>query len=199
VAYVLQENGYHTVGDLIMQMKIEQDEVLKLQGVGPRAMQEIQRLVEMYTAAAPAEEAPEAVAEAAPAEEERPGGFESVIAAPVDEIVQAAEQEPAVAEDVTIAPESPVQEADAAVAGAVTETAEGEEVTFDQLFTLQPDVVVADEESSEDEEGTTIDPKTGKKKKTKKGRKSVEVEYDPDADRTIARKKHKRGGEDWEW
>lgn len=203
VAYTLQENGYHSVGDLVMQMKIDQDEVLKLQGIGPRAMQEIQRLVELYTII-PAEEAPEAVTteeatEPVPAEETRPGGFESVIAAPVDEIVQAAEQEPTVAEDVTIAPESPVQAAAASAEGQPETTAEGEEVTFDQLFTLQPDVVVTDEEGSEDEEGTTIDPKTGKKKKVKKGRKSVEVEYDPDADRTIARKKHKRGGEDWEW
>ena len=206
VAYTLQENGYHSVGDLVMQMKIDQDEVLKLQGIGPRAMQEIQRLVELYTVAAPAEEAPEAVAteetagaSEAVADDTRPGGFESVIAAPVDEIVQAAAQEPAVAEDVTIAPESPVQDAAASAEGQLETTAEGEDVTFDQLFTLQPDVVVTDEESSEEEEGTTIDPKTGKKKKVKKGRKSVEVEYDPDADRTIARKKHKRGGEDWEW
>ena len=199
VAYTLQENGYPTIGDLVMQMKIDQDEVLKLQGIGPRAMQEIQHLVEIYTVAAPVEEA--AAAETAGAEtaepvaqEERPGGFESVIAAPVDEIVQAADQEPAVAEDVTIAPTSPVQEAE-----QPDTTAEGEEVTFDQLFTLQPDVVVPSEEESEEEEGTTTDPKTGKKKKVKKGRKSVEVEYDPDADRTIARKKHKRAGEEWEW
>jgi len=49
VAYTLQENGYPTVGDLVLQMKIDQDEILRLPGIGPRAMNEITRLVEALT------------------------------------------------------------------------------------------------------------------------------------------------------
>ena len=204
VSYTLQESGYTTVGDLILQMKINADEVLRLQGIGPRAMNEINRLVETLTVSTPAE------GTRAPAEtEETPSGFEQVTAAPVDEIVDAAAAEPTIAEGITITPTSPVQEQTEASApvgetpvsettGEVTpaEDTIGEDVTFDELFTLRPEVAV-DAVPAEDEEDE-IDPKTGKKKK-KKGKKHVEIEFDPEAGRTFVKKKHKRGGEDWEF
>jgi hypothetical protein len=74
---------------------------------------------------------------------------------------------------------------------------EEEETSFDKLFALRPDVVVAAQEETE-EEG---DEKKDKKKSKKKGvKKFVEIVYDPDADITVARKKHKLGddGIDWE-
>ncbi len=168
-----------------------------------------------------AEEADAALPEAVPTEETPPGGFEHVIAAPVEEIVEKAAEEPAVAEEVTITPPSPVQEEaareeaaqqaasqqaakaeKAPEAGAVAETEAvetgepAEEATFDELFTLRPEVITdaAPTEEEEEEAG-----KGGKKKGKKKGKKHVEIEFDPDAGRTIAKKKHKRGGEDWEW
>ena len=81
-----------------MQMKINPDEILRLQGIGPRAMKEINRLVETMTIK-PAEEPaampkqPRSCSEAEAelrSEEAPPGGFEHVIAAPVDEIVERA-------------------------------------------------------------------------------------------------------------
>ena len=72
VAYTLQEAGYPTVGDLVTQMVIDPDEILKLQGIGPRAMQEITRLVESVyhpVSAEAAAEAPEAAAVEEPAAE----------------------------------------------------------------------------------------------------------------------------------
>jgi N utilization substance protein A len=225
-AYTLQENGLSTVGDLVMQMKIEPDDVLKLQGIGPRAMAEINRLVETMSTK-PAEEAATASAETGAAEAPvtegtPPAGSEHVIATPVDEIVQQAAEEPAVAEDITITPPSPVQEAAAVEAAAETADAEtakveteaeaaetaveaktteagepvGEETSFDELFTLRPEVV-ADEAPAEEEEEEA--GKGDKKKGKKKGKKHVEIEFDPEAGRTFAKKKHKRGGEDWDW
>jgi N utilization substance protein A len=237
VAYTLQENGYASLGDLIVQMKVNQDEVLRLQGIGPRAMNEILRMVEAYSitpaqaeaeAAAPeaaaaeaaaaeaaaAEAAPEAAAEAvapeiagepaaaveaaapetaveAEAQEGIPAGsFEDVVAAPVEEIVQAAE-------GVEIAPPSPVQEGAAVEAAAPGTTEEEDEASFDELFTLRPDIIEGEAVSEEEEEDATGTGK-GKKKSKKKGKQRVEIEYDPDADLTIVRKKHKRGDE-WEW
>jgi N utilization substance protein A len=203
VAYTLQENGYATVGDLVMQMKVDQDEILRLPGIGPRAMNEIQQLVEAMSIT-PVEEP-----QKSEAVEEIPGGFANVNAAPVDEIVERAAEEPAVAADVNIAPTSPVQaaaetettgpaQAEAAapdVEGVETaEAEETEEIPFDQLFTLRPEVAV--DANAEEDEG---DSKDGKKKGKKKGKKHVEIEFDPDAGRTIVKKKHKRGGEEWEW
>jgi N utilization substance protein A len=215
VGYTLQENGYGTLGDLVLQMKVNQDEVLKLQGIGPRAMNEISRLIDAVTIKQPASE-PEKPVEAEAAQEaevepvtEQPGGFDHVIAAPVEEIVEAAANEPAVAGDVTITPPSPVQEAAAeekaeleqAAASANLENPEAvgegeplaEETSFDELFTLRPEII-ADVPASDEEE----DDKD-KKKGKKKGKKHVEIEFDPDAGRTFVKKKHKRGGEEWEW
>ena len=204
VAYTLQENGYTTVGDLVLQMKINADEVLRLQGIGPRAMNEINRLVEALTVSTPAE------GTRAPAEtEETPSGFEQVTAAPVDEIVDAAAAEPTIAEGITITPTSPVQEQTEASApvgetpvsettGEVTpaEDTIGEDVTFDELFTLRPEVAV-DAVPAEEKRMKSI-PRLARRKK-KKGKKHVEIEFDPEAGRTFAKKKHKRGGEEWEF
>ena len=214
VAYTLQENGYASLGDLIVQMKVDQDEVLRLQGIGPRAMNEIMRLIEAYTITPAPAEAPEAevvpleavepqVEEetAEPVEVETPAlataeaAAESVMEesapAQVEEVVQAAAEEAPVIGEAELAPAAPVAE-------AVTQIVEEEETTFDELFTLRPDIVeeeaVGDEE---DEEGATS--AKGKKKGKKKAKQRVEIEYDPEADLTIVRKKHKRGADEWEW
>jgi N utilization substance protein A len=198
VAYTLQENGYTSIGELVLQMKINQDEILRLPGIGPRAMNEITRLVEAMSITPVETPAPaEAAAVAEVAEAERPGGFANVNAAPVDEIVERAAEEPAVAQDITITPESPVQAAETPMAeGAVSEAVEegelAEEVTFDELFTLRPEVV-GEAPAEEDEDDKD------KKKGKKKGKKHVEIEFDPDAGRTYVTKKHKRGGTEFEW
>jgi len=180
VAYILQEAGYMTAGDLAVQMKTQPDDVLRLQGIGPRAMQEIRNLMERLDAALVAE--PEA-AKAAAAEE----------AAPVVEVTAPAVEE---AGPVEVA-EKPV------LAGAQEEAAESEdedegeeeeEPSFDALFTLKPGEVAA-ETTEEEEENSVTGKKTAKKKKKSK---HVEVEYDPDRDVVVVHKKHKRG-DGWDW
>ena len=73
-----------------------------------------------------------------------------------------------------------------------------EEPSLEDLFTLRPEVLANPEVAEEEEEEGDAAGKTGKKK-SKKKRKSVEVVYDPERDMTLARKKHKRGGEGWDW
>jgi len=202
VAYTLQENGYATVGDLIVQMKSGQDEILRLQGIGPRAMAEINHLVETLTIV-PAEEAEAAPGEAEVAalavEETQPGG---VAATPIEGTAEAVKEEPVAAEEAALAPADQAAKEEEKIAVEAVAPAEGEmepaaeEVTFDELFTLRPEVI--SEIPSDEEEET--DAKGGKKKGKKKGRKHVEIEFDPEAGRTFVKKKHKRGGgDDWEW
>ncbi len=205
VAYTLQENGLSTVGDLIVQMKVEADEVLRLQGIGPRAMAEINRLVETMTIQPAEEAAPEAVgpeaeaAEAAAPEvaELKVTGLEAE-AAPVEAAAEIAAEAPAAVEEVTAVP-APAQEAEpqaeAAIEAGEAEEPVAEEVTFDELFTLRPEVIteIAPAEDEEEEGAGNGDKKKGKKK----GKKHVEIEYDPEAGRTFVKKKHKRGGEEW--
>jgi len=45
VAYILQEAGYTTVGEMAVQMKVRPEEIFRLNGIGPRAMQEINKLM----------------------------------------------------------------------------------------------------------------------------------------------------------
>jgi N utilization substance protein A len=74
------------------------------------------------------------------------------------------------------------------------------ELSFDEIFTLKPEVFepAAAEEDEEETEGSgETTPK--KKKKTKKAGQFRELEYDPDKDVTVAKKKHKRGDSgEWE-
>jgi N utilization substance protein A len=195
VAYTLQESGISTVGDLVVQMKLDPDEILKLQGIGPRAMNEINRLVSAVYHDAPVVEA-DAVA-AAPAEAAETAGA-----------AEAAGVEPTAGEPIEGTPEmeAPVIEVQAVVAdlsapAAVPPVLEPEaepepeeEPTFDQLFSLRSDAFVAPPVSEDDES------EEAKKKKSKKkgGKRFVEITYDPESDSTTAVKKHKRGDEEWE-
>jgi N utilization substance protein A len=211
VAYTLQEAGFATIGELVVQMKIEPDEILKLQGIGPRAMQEITRLVDsVYVVAAPAEEAPaeaEAALEAAPVDQapvaEPPAEIEipeASVTAPAEtlETPAALEAASAAAPETAVTGEAAAQvEQPEAVGAPQPEGEPEEEPSFDALFALKPEVLETAVTGDEEEEEDDASKKDKKKDKKKKGRKFVEIVYDPDADLTVSRKKHKRGDEDW--
>ena len=192
VAYTLQEAGLTTLSELVVQIKLNPDDVLKLQGIGPRAMAEINRLVDGAVLTPAIEEA--TVEEAAPVVEAAAEAVEPVEAVEAVEVVAeeaVAVDEPATAAEVVVVEAAPVAET-----APVVEESE-EEASFDELFTLKTDVFQAVEPEEEEEEGGEAGKK--KKEKKKKGRKFVEIVYDPDADLTVARKKHKRGDGDFDW
>jgi N utilization substance protein A len=193
VANLLQEAGYITLGELAMRMKIRPDDILKLQGIGPKAMSEITKLMETLIPPVPAAEAA-AVEEITPAVQAPEAGLEEVVttaietAAPVEELpvelaAPAEELQPVMAEPEVVAEAEPE-----------------EEVSFDKLFALKPDMVGAEDEEEEEEVSDgTPEGEAKKKKAKKKKRKGVEIEYDPDRDLVLSKKKHKRGdGFDWE-
>lgn len=197
VAYILQEAGFSTLGEMAVQMKIRPDDILRLNGIGPRALQEINNMVaalderkageiaaaeEAATVAVEVEPVPTEPAMAEVALEAAETAEPVEITAPVEEI------EPVVAEAAPVVTE-PVVTAD-------TE-AEEEEIPFDKLFELRTAITTPtalDEEEEEEDEAGGKDKKKGKKKK-----KHVQVEYDPEKDQTIVLRKHRREGEDWEW
>jgi len=193
VAYILQEAGFSSLGEMAVQMKVRPDEILRLNGIGPRALQEITNLVTALderkaVEVAAAAEAAAAAQAAAPVEEVMaPEAIQEPVAI---EEPQAVEEEIPVVEPITetyIEPSEVVEE--------VVELEE-EETSFDKLFELRTPVVpvaAADEEEEED----LSDDKT--KKKGKKKKKHVQVEYDPEKDQTIVYRKHRRDGEGWEW
>jgi N utilization substance protein A len=82
---------------------------------------------------------------------------------------------------------------------AETDKKEKEKASFEEIFTLRPEVI--EDESIQEEElanGERLEPLQKDKKKKKKKRKFHEIEYDPELDLTVVHKKHKRGQSDWD-
>ncbi len=78
--------------------------------------------------------------------------------------------------------------------------AEGEEEkvpSLDQLFKLTPEIFA--QPASEEEEEEDLSDKKGKKGKKSKKRSFTEVEYDPDRDVLVVKRKKKRGGWEDDW
>jgi len=181
VAYILQEAGFSTLGELAVQMKLEPDNILRLQGIGPRAMVNVEMLMTSLDEQLIAEQ------EAASLKAEEP------VAEVAVEVKTEGEEIQPVAVTVEIDAEL-IAEGQQPVDAAVTTTEPEEEVSLEEIFTLRPEVldtsILAEDEESEDGD---------KNKKKKKKSKHVVVTYDPDRDLTMVTKKHKRGGGEWDF
>jgi N utilization substance protein A len=194
----LTEAGYDTAGKLVLTSKMDPDALLQVNGFGPKALERVAEFAEVL---------PELVPE--PVEEEEPVVEQPAEEPTVEEVESAAEvQEEVAPEDgQPEATEAQLEESAApAVEGEAPKTPEGEEgeeeLSFDEMFAIKPEVFEPEEASEEEEEdsseeGTTTD---GKKKRKKKVKRFRELEYDPERDVVVAKKKHKRDGTPWnEW
>ena len=209
---LLAEHGYDTVGDLLFQMRLDSDEVLALNGIGPKAMEAIESALESFLENLP-EATPETVEAAADGDEL---AAEAEIEMPAAEMVDAADvsagiEPPAdLVEAVDAAPaevetETEIEQALELKEGEVSEVEDDdsgpvkdgmEEKDFDEMFAFTPEDFGFVEEEVEGEDGDESDPASKDKKKRKK--RFSELEYDPEHDITIVRRKRKRGGaEDW--
>lgn len=215
---LLTEAGYQTAGDLKYQMETEPDSILGLSGIGPKAMQEIEKALAGIAVPGPQVEAPVEVGtepereEAPVAVEEAPLAPEGEVVAPVAQVeVQpeaVVEQPQAVVEEPTSVEEpevvEAVQEMEEAPAAELVEAkteqqpeAAAPEVeeempsSLDEIFALKPEVLEMNESEEEEEEDD-------RKKKKKKKKKYVEMEYDPDQDIVVVKKKRKRGTSPWD-
>jgi N utilization substance protein A len=190
ISNLLVDAGYPTIGDLALQMNLNSDEILGLQGMGPKSLEEIKSALARSIYIKQEEKAEEVVEAAEPAAETiEPAAAEEapVQAVEVQPAIETAQAVETVAEEVkTGEPEvTPVEKAG-------EEQAEEEYTgTLDEIFALKPEVLKTDEAvSEEDEEGSD---KKGKKHK----KKHVEIVYDPDRDLMMVKKKHKRGDGEW--
>jgi N utilization substance protein A len=158
-------------------MKTEPDKVLALSGIGPKAMQDIEKAVTEVSFPAPVVEAEP---EPEPVPEEVPATEAALEAEPVAEGEQVPE---------AVAPAAGAEVTPAEVAEASEEEAK-EEPSLEELFTLRPETLVpVPTEETEEEKA--------KDKKGKKG-KAVTLEYDEERGAVVGRKKHKRDGGTWE-
>ncbi len=207
---LLGGEGYSSIGDLIYQLALDPDEVLALNGIGPKAMEDIQAAVENFLANPPEPvEAPDEISEAVDVEVGA-AVDEVETALEVEEEVEAAVEEPVAAEEEPAAEQvaEPELKAEAAAADEVVleEQTDQEddlvpvkddlaEKDFDDLFQFTPEDFGFSDEDSDSDVDSELDEKTGKSRKKRKKR-FHEMEYDPDLDMTIVRRKRKRGGKD---
>jgi N utilization substance protein A len=206
---IISQVGIDTVGDLLLKLRLEPDEILGLNGMGPKAMQQLKEALEAlgYAADEIKEEEPEepeaTVEEETAAETE---GEEAEVAAEqpaeaeeeISEVAEAVEEAEAAPEAEEVAePEAAEaeEEAEVEVAAEVEEEAEAEVGSFEEVLTLEGEDFDIETIEGDEFEEDEVDAK-GKKKRKKK--KYVEIEYDPDEDFMLVKKKRKRGEDDWD-
>jgi N utilization substance protein A len=166
---ILTEAEYRTAGDLLLAMRLDPDKVLGLPGVGPKAMKAIEKAVAEATFEAPVTEQPVAEVAEAVAEAVAPVETATQVAAEPEAAVEAPKAEGAV--------EVPV----------VAESEDSASTSFEELFKLRPEIVAP-----------VVDDDDELKKGKKKGKKSVEYQFDEARGEVVGRKKHKRGDGTWE-
>ncbi|MEJ2549908.1 MAG: transcription termination factor NusA [Anaerolineales bacterium] len=203
---LLDEAGYKTAGQLMEKLKLDEDAILNIPGIGPKAVEEIREKHEAFEYPEPAAEpeVEEAVEAAAPEGVEAEAEIETEAAeepelveaeaAAAPEGVEAEAVEPAEAEEVAQEPEQV----------AVPETEPGEPMTafeaafkaaIDELKTpVQFEAPKELEElvEEEDDEDDLDDDKQRRKRKKRI------VEYDPESGEMIVTRRRKRQQEDWE-
>lgn len=166
---ILTEADYITAGDLLLAMKLSPDKVLGLAGIGPKAMQAIEKAVN-ETKFTVEVDAPVVVEEPAPVETDAlPLPTETATPVEAEVISEASTAE--------VKAEEPI---------AVVEGAPAPEPSFEELFKLRPETF---RPGAEEEDKTD--------KKGKKGKKSVEYQFDENRGEVVGHKKHKRGDADW--
>jgi N utilization substance protein A len=185
---LLSEAGYETAGSVLESLGIDEDAILGLQGVGPKAVDELRKTLSAFPYPE-VEVEPESAVEEAEAPE---GEGEAVAEGELIEepVAEAAAELEAVSVEVALGAELELEETIEGETPAVIESIEG---SFEELVEQFTEVIDLADLEDEDEK----DPETEATRKRKKGKARV-VEYDPDLDKTVVRRRRKRDeGDDW--
>jgi N utilization substance protein A len=179
---ILVEAGYETIGDLMLALKLDENKVLGLAGVGPKAIENMHdRLAVTEFPELPVEAPVESTTEEASAIPAEAAIAGEVPAGEAIEVAEAAAMPEIVAEPVLggAKPRGADEEIEA-------ENAK-DGVSLDELFKLKPEIF----RTSTPEEDEAEKAKGKKKKK-----KAVELVLDEELGEVVGRKKHKRGEDD---
>lgn len=181
---LLDEAGYKTAGAVLETLGMDVDAILGLQGVGPKAVEELRKTLSAFSYPEVVVE-PEPVVEDAEVAEAEAEALEAAEQVEEPEAVVEGEVEPA-AVDAETEPEEAIEGEGEAVIESIEES-------FEELIDQFTEVIDAADIEDEDEQ----DPETEATRKRKKEKARV-VEYDPDLDETVVRRRRKRDeGDDW--
>jgi N utilization substance protein A len=193
----LIEAKLDNAGDLILTCKINPERILEVSGVGPKTLEKIVKFGEKLPDIVPEEEEieeepipeqePETATVETPADEEITA--EETLEEQGEEILEEGQTLP---EELTTEPIEKLSETDMVEKKEKTQKVEKIK-SFEELFKLDLEDIKPDESDEDDLNGESAQLK--KKKKTKKSR---QIEYDPDLDMTISKKKRKRTESNWD-
>ncbi|MCK5318281.1 MAG: hypothetical protein KAJ55_10215, partial [Anaerolineales bacterium] len=175
VLNLLIEAGYKTAGQVLEKLGMDEDAILGLSGIGPKAMVEIAETLNSYSYPEPVVEIEE-VAEEEVVAEEVDGEPEPVLE--IDEAVEA---------EVATEVEAPVIEEDA--------EAEVEEVIADAIEELTEKLGESIKTPEFDEEEFKEDSAESKQRAKEKSR---VMEFDPDLGEVVVRRRRKRDEDAWD-
>jgi transcription termination/antitermination protein NusA len=207
---LLGGEGYSTVGDLMYQLLQDSDVILGLNGMGPKALAEIQEVLDVYRAENPVEEPEPDEVETTEAEIQAEPTLEAAEVSPMSEIEptgisvpdtpsteegaepMAVDDEPAAVKELEKTPFEGEASVETSEEPAKQDTSASVEISFDDWEAIKE--LAVEDEIEVDEEDDEVSSKDKKKKKGKK--RHTEMEYDPDLDRMVVKRKHKREGKD---
>ena len=201
---ILTEAGIETAGDLMLKMELDPDSVLGLTGIGPKAMENIEESLADMTFPEPPPPAEPTVETVAEEPEPQPELVLTDTSVEVMGETATAEAVAEAADEAVAAEEMPLDEKPVKAKKEPRKKVEEEEedeghkdgVSLDELFAMRPEIF---EGANTDDD---VEEEKKRKKKSKKAKKkSVALEYDEELGEVVARKKHKRGDNDYgdEW
>jgi N utilization substance protein A len=192
VTNTLQEEEYENIGDLMVQYFFDPSKLSQIEGIDEKVLEDVHSAFEVLTSSLPEPE-PEIEVETEAVEEE------------ISESVESLEPEAAKLDEIDIletVEAQEIQEPEDTIVEVLKEeieplVEEGEEEVEDELPTPLEEIFTLSTAKSEISDEEDDDDPLSKKKKRKK---FIDVEYDPDQDVTIFRKKRKKESGDWpEW
>jgi len=188
---ILTEAGIETVGDLMMKMKLDPNSVLGLSGIGPKAIENIEESLAAMTFLEPPPAEP--TVDSVPDVESQPETMLETTPETADMMMTVSEE----SVDPVPAVEMPIDEKQVKAKKEPKKKVEEEEedeghkdgVSLDELFAMKPEIFQSTDLEDEEESKEKRKGRRGKKK-------SVALEFDEELGEVVARKKHKRGGDD---
>ncbi len=185
---LLSEAGFDNPGIVLEKLGLDEDAILGLQGVGPKAVEEIRETLSAFDYP---EVEPEPVPEEEAVEEPEAEAAAEAVEAEGEEVEEAVEPGEMIEEVEEPVAEEAIETEEPAPA-EIEVTAETIEETFEEL--IEQFTEALDIEEFEDEE--ELEPEE-KAKRDRKKRKAKVVEYDPDLDEMVVRRRRKREDDEW--
>ncbi len=204
-------DGVDTIGDLMLQLALDEEKILDIGGIGPKTIEGLRESLDGFEFPVVEEEPEEAIAEEAAAEEaqaelEEVPGAESELEEPMAEAPAeaVAEKSEPVDDIVKIKPEAKKKAKAKAEPkkAADDEASENEGLSVEEIFAQTEAKILGRQRrpaKAKTDSPVIVEDSTDTSKKSKKKKKARDLEYDPEHDVTIVRRRRDDEWGEGEW